>query len=228
MTVRNTLARVAVLLVALAIGGCGGEAPEPAAAPAAPAAAPVALFIGDSYTEGTGLTGEDLRARWTSVVSAELGWKEVNAGCSGSGYVRRGLLCNNTFAERIPSVTFTKPDVVLLMGGVNDVGSPPSEGALAATDTLEAVVAAFPDARVVVISGITFEAPNPATLTAINQALEASAGELGVTYLDIGQPLAENPDLLGPDGLHPNIAGHAEIAERVIAALESSGYFSLG
>jgi lysophospholipase L1-like esterase len=212
MTVRGLVALAATVLAALAFTACSTAAPREANAP-------VALFIGDSYTEGTGLTGEDLRARWTTVVSGQLGWKEVNAGCAGSGYVRRGLLCNNTFAERIPTVAFTEPDIVVMTGGINDIGSTPAEGAAAAVATLEALVAAFPDAHVIVIGGIAYADSTPETVTAINQALSASAGELGVTYIDIGEPLLDDPTLLGIDGLHPTVDGHAEVARRVLEAL---------
>lgn len=210
-----------VAALALALVACSPAAPtEPPV--------PVALFIGDSYTEGTGLTGTDVQSRWTTVVAGELGWKEVNAGCAGSGYVRRGLLCNNTFAERIPSVAFTEPDLVVMTGGINDIGSPPAEAAAAAVATLEALVAAFPEAQIIVIGGVAYSGETPATVTAINQALAMSAAELGVTYLDIGEPLLDDPTRVGIDGLHPSADGHAEIARRVLAELEADGYLSLG
>src|SRR5829696_5674496 len=93
---RSGLAALGVIALAVAAGVLvwftwtrGAQTPT-AAAPyqihdrnpwAEPSPRPVAVFIGDSYTQG-----ED---RWPSYVAKEQGWKQVNLGRGGTGYRAR-------------------------------------------------------------------------------------------------------------------------------------------
>jgi lysophospholipase L1-like esterase len=206
----------ALALAILTLTGCAGPLPAPPTSPTPQTV--TALFVGDSYTEGVGLASPR-EERWSSLVAARLGWSEVNAGCSGSGYTRRGLTCGNTFAERIPSLSSIDADVVLIWGGVNDAGASSDDAASAARDTIAAYARAFPDAELVIINAMYFATPEPSSVTAINSALAAAAQEPSGRWIDIGPILAEDPSLLGPDGLHPNAQGHRAIADAVLAVL---------
>ncbi|AIF41343.1 hypothetical protein HX89_10785 [Dermacoccus nishinomiyaensis] len=45
---------------------------------------PVVAFVGDSYSAGSEASSPD--KRWTTVLSAERGWNEINVAVSGMGY----------------------------------------------------------------------------------------------------------------------------------------------
>jgi lysophospholipase L1-like esterase len=222
---RRVLAGIAAALAGLSLAACSGTSPavQPTGTTSG-APEPVAftaVFVGDSYTEGVGLS-DPLTQRWSSLVAEAMGWSQVNAGCSGSGYTRQGLLCGTTFVERLPSLADIDADVVIIWGGVNDAGAPPEDAAAAAADTIAAYASAYPDADLVVLSAMYFTAPEPASLAAINAALPAAVSKVSGQWVDLGPALAQNPPWLGEDGLHPNAEGHRAIADAVIKQLGAS------
>jgi lysophospholipase L1-like esterase len=57
----------------------------------------------------------------------------------------------------------------------------------------------------------------PLDVLYIRDILSFEANEAGATFID---PISEGwfvgrPDLIGPDGVHPNDAGHAYMAEKI-------------
>ena len=105
---------VLVAVAALAV------APLTACAPQAP---PTAVFLGDSDTVGAALPADQQDVRWPTLVSQQFGWREVNAGCDGSGYTRMGLTCSTTYRESVDRVLDEDPDVIVVSGGVSDLGA---------------------------------------------------------------------------------------------------------
>lgn len=224
MTRRWTLAvaAAATLLVA-ACAGPATQAPPPATASAD---APVALFLGDSYTEGSGLATDELSTRWATVLAKRLDWTEVNAGCNGSGYTRPGAACGNNYVERLPSLEEVDPDVIIVSGGVNDLGATEDLIDTQVRETFKALHETFPEAELYAVNGIYYMGPvTPPLLAYLNEAVAHATAQAGGTYLDIGDPLLGHPELMGPDGVHPNPAGHELIADLTQSALERSGAF---
>jgi lysophospholipase L1-like esterase len=219
---RKAFAGIAVIAVIVAVAACSPSSSDAAQSTAAPVTHVTALFVGDSYTEGVGLA-TPRQERWSALVSSAQGWTEVNAGCSGSGYTRQGLLCGTTFEERIASLTNVEPDVVVIWGGVNDAGATSDHAATAASDTIAAYAQAFPGAQLIVLNAVYFASPEPEPVAAINATLPAAVREASGRWVDIGPLLAENPGLIGQDGLHPNAGGHKAIADALLAALSEAG-----
>ena len=213
-------------LAALALGTAACTAsprdPAPASPPSVsppPVSQPLALFIGDSYTLGEALPSEQLAERWSSIVSRSEDWDEVNVGCSGSGYVRPGLLCQTSYLTRLETLGSLTPQIVLVSGGRNDLGSTDAEIAEAVTATFAAIRKQYPEAKIYGISAIVdVDTPSP-RIDALNAAVLAAVVDVGGTYLDLGDPLLGRPDLMAADGVHPNAAGHAVIAQATLAAL---------
>ncbi|WP_061962962.1 SGNH/GDSL hydrolase family protein [Demequina aurantiaca] len=222
MTTRWALATAAA--VTLVAAACAGPATQETS-PAAPSAdAPVALFLGDSYAQGTGLSEADLHARWTTVLSARAGWAEVNAGCNGSGYTRRGGVCASNYVERVPALAEADADIVIVSGGVNDLSASRELIDMRVPETFKALRESFPEAQIYAVNGIFYTGlVTPALLAYLNEAIEHAVTEAGGHYLDIGEPLLGHPELMGPDTLHPNPAGHAKIADLTLAELSRVG-----
>lgn len=182
---------------------------------------PLAVFVGDSYTYGEGLPADDRGLRWTSLVSAERGWEEYNVGCSGAGYARPGPVCGTDYrGETAPLAPEAAPDVIIVSGGRNDLGFPEDRVAEAVEATYADLAARYPGACVVAVSAIGDVGEPPAGLDALNREVAESARAHGGVFVDIGAPLRGRPDLLGPDRMHPNVAGHAVLAEALLAALD--------
>jgi hypothetical protein len=91
--------------------------------PVTPDTRPVAVFIGDSYTQpGT----------WPEVVAEAQGWQMLNLGSGSTGYVARSTgktaqkgcgrdVCRS-FVEMADIAIEQQPDVVVVAGGRNDQG----------------------------------------------------------------------------------------------------------
>jgi hypothetical protein len=127
-----TAALAVAALAGVALSGPSDPPPAVAATPSASAQADVAAggdtsprttparvaYLGDSYTVGTGAT--TAADGWVSLLDDVFGWRGMNLGCGGSGYVSPGGSCGKTYDERIADVVASRPDAVVVSGGLND------------------------------------------------------------------------------------------------------------
>jgi lysophospholipase L1-like esterase len=173
------------------------------------AARPIVAFLGDSYTEGAG-SDQNRLSRWTTIVSRDLGWAEVPFGVGGSGFVRGEI-----YGSRVDAVIESGANVVIISGGRNDTEEPIPEVRDAALAVMEKLRNGLPDAQIVVISPWWDDDAVPSALGEVADAMEFAATSVGGDFIDAGQPLQGRPDLLAPDGVHPNNEGHAAIAASV-------------
>lgn len=78
---------------------------------------PVVAFVGDSYSAGSEASSPD--KRWTTVLSAERGWNEINVAVPGMGYdVGRPT---QHYASQVARAAASKPGTVIISGRWNDV-----------------------------------------------------------------------------------------------------------
>ncbi|MDV8023649.1 SGNH/GDSL hydrolase family protein [Rhodococcus sp. IEGM 1330] len=178
-----------------------------------PDSVPVVAFLGDSYSRGIGAstTGK----RWTTLVSAAMGWSELNLAEGGSGYTTTYLGQKTDYGIKMDVIAAAQPDIVVVSGGRNDyeAGTATVTGAVALS-LFEAIKAAAPDAELMVTSPIWDSTEPPADFATLINGVKSAAAQADAQYLDIGEPLAGRPDMIDPDGLHPNDAGHRAIAEQ--------------
>lgn len=189
---------------------------EPTATSADRGDQPIAVFIGDSYTVGTGTSLNGTGS--PSILGSLREWQAVNLGVAGSGYALApgGSGGGLDYAAVIPDAVARQPDIVVVAGGRNDL-------ARASTDDLELAVADFysqlrealPDARIIVTSPIWHDSPPPQPLIELSAVVGREAVRVGAEFLDLGDPLEGRPNLIASDGLHPNEAGLQIIAERI-------------
>ncbi|GAA5193129.1 hypothetical protein GCM10023346_17010 [Arthrobacter gyeryongensis] len=105
-------------------------------------------FIGDSYTPGTG-AGNPAN-RWTTKLSVDMSWSEVNLGKGGTGYFNAGSSVN--YRGVIPDAVSSKPAIVLVAGGGNDLGFGVQRFGPSVDAFYAALRKALPDAKIVAVS----------------------------------------------------------------------------
>ncbi len=194
---------------------------------------PTALFYGDSIVTGWRGTTEP-RSRWTSRVSDRLGWREINLAVNGMGYFRRrGPRDGN--GELSPSATDTTlldaairlaPDVVVVCLAANDVQFMDEHGEQIAASVrrdLTRLRSELPGVPVVVTTYFP-TADLPPRAARLHTWITAACTELDLTYVeDFRLAVNGSPALLCDDGVHPNDAGHAALADAVYPTLHGLG-----
>lgn len=111
---------------------------------------PVVLTVlGDSYTGGSDMGGVD-SAGWPAIVGDHFGWVVALNARGGSGFLQVGPSENaQPFSARLSEVVATKPDVLIVAGGINDAESyTAAQIAEAATAQLAELKSALPDTRI--------------------------------------------------------------------------------
>jgi len=215
---KRTLAAATILLVA-GLAGC--------ASPEATGTGAKVAFYGDSYTLGTGAS--DPSKRWSTIVSAERDWFEVNPSVNGLGFVnnRASLPPDYRPSDEVPQVIAAEPDILFITMGLNDNFSMPerAEAIEAAISTdFETLHDALPDTRIIVVEPFWYTDDRPESLGEIIGWVKSAAAEIGADYIpDASHWIEGHPEWMAADGLHPNDEGYAAMAERMNAALGRLG-----
>ena len=225
---------VLAVLVALLVGaGCTGS-PDGAGGPVAtgsgPAArtgadsaadaAPRVVFLGDSYTaesaDGDG---------YVPPVAEAMGWDPVLAAVRGTGYVATGTSPDSgPFEERLAAVVADRPDVVVVQGSTNDVGSSVGQVQAAAQRLYAELAVRLPEARVVVVGPLAPPGIDPAGVAAVRDALARACAAAGLPFIDpvAGGWLVPTAGLFA-DPVHPNETGYRQLAGELVAELRAAG-----
>ena len=177
---------------------------------------PVAVFIGDSYTGGTGATAKS--KAFPQVLAGKEGWRLTVVACGGGGYVATGN-CGTPYQDHLDDAIAAKPSIVIVSGGRNDTSFTTEQVQANAATTLQRVKDALPDATIYVTSPIWDDDAPTAALAKVRTAVQAAAEGAGATYLDLGEPLEQHPEYVSTDSVHPNDDGHAAIADAIAAVL---------
>lgn len=195
-------------------------------APSSVAAGATVAFMGDSFAAGSGASAPALR--WTSLLSAQYGWKELNVAHPQTGYLTSGTLGGCTpavcrpFGQEIPDVVSAQPALVVITGGANDHPRDRASLRAAVAKTLNDLKSGLPGARIAVVNPWWDLRPMNPDLANLTSAIKAEVDSAGATWIDTGQPL-QNPALMQPDGAHPRDAGHQALAAAVKDGLVAAG-----
>jgi lysophospholipase L1-like esterase len=173
--------------------------------PAAPQAAWPAVLQGQ------------LRAQFASQASSIT---VTNAGVGGER-LTAGVL---RFEEAFDAA---RPDVVLLMEGINDLLSlgPETSTTLLRFMTQQAMsrnARVFAASMLPTVAGRRLSQPVP-NLIALNSTIEQMCRQQGAVYVDLYTALLPEAELIiGSDGLHPTEAGYRRVADVFFAAIRST------
>jgi acyl-CoA thioesterase-1 len=207
--IASGLRRARALLPAAVLAAAGWDSP------CAGSEGPLVAFLGDSLTEGWGLSTDEaypaLLARDLAVRGRPI--RALNAGRSGDT-VAQGL-------ARLPGVLRRRPDVLVVALGVNDALRERSAEAAERDLRRIASEARAAGARVLLV-GVPAPPPLATADTRRFAAIYSrlAADEQLVFVPDLTAGAAADPGRMFPDALHPNAAGQRQLADNVRPALE--------
>lgn len=204
------------------------SAPRPATA--APTASPtrtptvasdaVIVTIGDSIMSGYGLDPDEA---WPALLGEQTHLDIVNLSCGGAGFVVDGD-CGTNFSALAQEAIDLKPTMIILQSSDNDADEDADDIDAATRTTVEQLHDALPSTQLVGLSTLwnqPWEAPESIewSSNALRSAVDAADG----TFVWLGQPLQENPELLQWDSEHPTAEGQRYLAHHVRAVLAHAG-----
>lgn len=212
------------MLVA-ALGVCVLAGCAPSADPkgtSLPEDAPVVAFYGDSYTLGTGAT--DSSHRWSTRISEQRGWREVNPSMNALGFVAH----REAFGVDLPAqIIEADPDIVFITMGLNDAYSyaePGPDVRAAIDDDFDRLHSALPDARFIVVEPFWYTAVQPQSLDVVTEWVKAAADEIDADYIAGASSWIQGREgEMASDGQHPNDVGYDLMTEKMDAALRGLG-----
>ena len=190
---------------------------------------PVIVCLGDSTTAGTPLfkspvewppDGEgDERSQFAYWIrKARPSWTVLNRGVNGER-------TDQIAARWDRDVAAYAPDVVVILGGVNDVyQGRPAADVIGQLDLMYARAASAGLAIVTatIVPYNTATTDQNARMRAINEWIEKTADERGYAFADTRAATChpEDPDRLlsSPDELHPDVEGYRRMAEALFPA----------
>lgn len=205
--IRRILLLVATVVL---VAACGGKAKEVALPPGS-----MVVALGDSLTAGFGVAPGEA---WPDLLANRTGWLVINGGVSGD--TSGGAL------QRLPELLEEHNPVLVLvaLGGNDMLRRLPEEETVA---NLEKILAAI---KVHGAKPVLLATPKPNAMGAVFQNLSAADFYRGVAE-EQRVPLIEgaiaevlSDPLLKGDPLHPNAAGHAQLAQKIFDALKAIGY----
>ncbi|SDF64855.1 SGNH/GDSL hydrolase family protein [Klenkia brasiliensis] len=178
---------------------------------------------GDGYSSGNSEGGEGA-AGWPALVAQQLGMQLELRAATLAGYVRPGST-GQTYPQLVQAQPPADAAVTVVFGSRNDVAATPAEVQAAATSTFQAILAADPTTKLVVIGPCWSSSGAPAELTAVSDAVRTAATAAGATYVD---PLTlgwfSDPNgLVSPiDGISLLDAGHVFLSQQIAPLVESA------
>lgn len=219
-----------LVLVLITLGGLAGQPVGRAATSAHPVRAarpPVYVAIGASDTIGYGVADPATQG-WVPRFAATLPDhpKLVNLGVAG-------LTLHQAVLVDLPVALDAHPQIITVWLAVNDLlDGVPLPRYRADLHTLlqrlrsgthaRVLVGNLPDLALVPAVATRLGSDPNATLTAWNAAIAAETQAVGATPVDLDgrwRDLAAHPEYVGPDGLHPSVAGYARLAQIFASAL---------
>lgn len=176
------------------------------------------VVIGDSFSTVLNKPAAWTWDMWPTIVGERLGLDVDNRAIGGSGYCQQSIWWNppSRWVRQVVNPPAAPADVVVVFGGVNDRPFTVAEIRAAASDTMYAVKAVHPAAKLVVVGpqwGAT--TPDP-VLKSVEVQVSGAASEVGADYYadPVGNRWLDGRfDLMDLDVFHPNAGGQLHLAD---------------
>jgi len=182
--------------------------------------------VGDSYTTGTDEGGQGRRS-WTACAWRMLGQRGVRVAADVAAEGRAGYGVpgdqGSVFEDLTARAVKPSDALVVFFGSRNDQGVDPRVLGERARSTFDLARRFAPSARFLVIGPPWPTADVPVAVLQIRDVLFTAARDAGAAWAD---PIFEHwfvdmPGLIGPDGVHPNDAGHQYLADRIAPLIDA-------
>lgn len=205
----------AALLLVLTVSVATQALPTTAAASDTPLKV---VFIGDSYTDAS-FVPLGSPVPWGVRLCAVMGWNCVNLAHGGTGYLQ-AYAGQGSFTAQIPLAIAAAPDMVLVLGGRNELGQ---ENTVVwqngVTNFYSALRQGLPNATIYGLSPLWDDDPTPSGILTMRFVVQAAVAAANATYMDLGDPFLGQPNLITADGIHPNDAGMDVLMNLVMSHL---------
>lgn len=190
------------------------------------AAGSVAVWCGDETTAGAGAS--DAARRYSTLASTALGLDERNQAKAGAGWMVDGnTLTGQLDAAAADAASGVAVGYVFLMAGLLDSFANVAGMQQAVADTIAHAAALFPGARVVVGCGPGCIPAGTDDTTVEQQAhvltaIRLAADQAGALCIPDMRAICGNDPDLRTDGITPNDAGHALLAQTIEQAVREA------
>ncbi|MFH9610115.1 SGNH/GDSL hydrolase family protein [Streptomyces sp. NPDC017448] len=182
------------------------------------------VAVGDSFTEGmSDLLPDGTYRGWADVLASRLAAR--SPGFRYANLAVRGKLIGQIVDEQVETAAALRPDVVTLVGGLNDTLRPKCDMAMVRGRLEEAVERLAPSCEQLVLmrspgrSGPVFDRFRP-RMEALFALIDDLAGQHGAVVVDLySAPSLADPRMWDVDRLHLTAEGHRRVAEAVWQAL---------
>jgi lysophospholipase L1-like esterase len=186
----------------------------------APVRGPRTIIVGDSFTEGSGVSTSNVNG-FVQLFADAMGWDDVwGSGVGATGYLAApgGKL---TFRQRVAADVYAySPDVVIIAGGRNDTASTAAAVGAEAELLFADIRSNLPSALLIVTSPFWQAGPqtHDAGLIAMRDAIRTAATNNGGLFVDLLE-MPVNPELtLGTATLHNSPSAGASTFQTTAAS----------
>lgn len=172
--------------------------------------------IGDSYSSGL-----DNAVVWPTLIAESSDLSISNLAVPGSGYVG-GAGESGPFSAQVDKALATKPDLIVVFGGINDVGKSVDLINQSATDLFFELARRAPEVPRIVFGPLWHEDPPPEVALTIDAAINRAADQTSSPYVRlIDKTWLVGPGLIQDDGIHPTDQGQTIIASELAGILQT-------
>lgn len=199
-----------------AAADCAGPAPSGGQQP-------LMLVVGASFTAGVGASSPV--SGWAYRLASDLGWRLVDDGVPGAGYVHvakdgGGPIGRLLRSSDLPAL---RPAMVIIQAGHDDIGEPLGLVSQRVTEDVDMVTDQDPKARLVLVTVFTHDHRPTRQAVRTDNAIVSAArkADPGAIIIDPLRAHWRFPRIRG--GLHPTQYGHDWIATRVASTLLAKG-----